>query len=158
MFKAILIGRAERVNFPELKLLAIPARIDTGAKTSSVWASNISESNGVLTFELLGGDSEHYTGQVLSTKQYETRVIASSNGAKEERYVIKLLVEIKDRRVRASFSLANRASQTYPVLVGRNVLRGKFIIDVKLGQPLLKAEQLQSSELQNSRLNHKRQT
>jgi hypothetical protein len=151
MNKPILtIGRAERVSFPRLGLLNIPARVDTGAKTSSVWASNIRVKNGLVEFYLFDESSKHYSGQKIVLKSFEQRVIASSNGALDKRYVVKLLVELYGRKIRASFTLANRASQTYPVLVGRNILRGKFIVDVKQGQPVLSAERLRSQQLQGN--------
>jgi hypothetical protein len=37
--------------------------------------------------------------------------------------------------------------QVYPVLIGRNVLRGKFIVDVKRGKPLIHQERLRSMRL-----------
>ncbi len=136
----VTIGHAELVNFPVLGIANIPARIDTGAKTSSIWASQVKEVNGQLEFVLFDKHSEFYTGDVITTSQYEVRRIISSIGAVEPRYVTKLSIVIEDRKIRASFTLANRARQTYPVLVGRNVLRGKFLIDVKQGQVFLKKQ------------------
>lgn len=144
-----IIGRSEYVGFPALGLEPIPARIDTGAKTSSIWASNIHLRQGALCFTLFDSSSEYFNGHEIETKSYETRVVASSNGMSEERYVVKLVVVLAGRRVRASFSLANRSTQAYPVLVGRNILRGKFLVDVKLGQPLTQAEKSRSQQLQS---------
>ena len=53
------------------------------------------------------------------------------------------------RRIRATFTIANRQTQVYPVLIGRNVLRGKFIIDVKLGKVLSLAEKKRIAILQS---------
>lgn len=143
-----IIGRAERVDFPELEMVGIPARVDTGAKTSAIWASGIIEENGRLQCVLLGPDSPHYTGQVLTFDEYSVRTIASSIGEPEQRYVVKLLVRLKGRKIRASFTLANRAQQVYPMLIGRNILRGKFIVDVKRGMPLTAEEKARSRQLQ----------
>jgi hypothetical protein len=145
---AAIIGRSEPVDFPEQKLKAIPARIDTGAKTSSIWASNIKEQNGKLQFVLFDTDSPHHSGATIEVKDYEMRVVASSNGMAEERYVVKLLITIANRKIRGRFTLANRATQAYPVLVGRNILRGKFLVDVAQGQPLHAEERRRSQELQ----------
>mgnify|MGYP001554301429 CR=1 FL=1 len=149
-----LIGSAEHVDFPELKLSNIPARIDTGAQTSAIWASNIQEKAGAIEFNLFDRESEFYTGDVISTQHYEIRTIASSNGASEQRYAVKFLVVLEGRRIRASFSLANRATQVYPVLVGRNVLRGKFVVDVKLGKATRKRGTSNSKLIQSS--NHRK--
>lgn len=143
-----LIGRAEPVQFPVLGLLKVPARIDSGAKTSSVWASDVRLQDGVLKFTLFDTTSKHYNGHEVETKSFETRMVASSNGAVEERYVVKLVVELSGRRIRASFTLANRSLQAYPVLIGRNVLRGKFLVDVSRGLPITKDEKRRSLQLQ----------
>jgi hypothetical protein len=131
-----LIGQTELIGFPELHLDSIAARIDTGAKTSAIWASNIEVKDNILRFTLFDETSEYYTGNVLQTKAYHIRTIISSIGTKEDRYGIKLLILISGRSIRASFTLANRSVQTYPVLIGRNVLRGKFLVDVEHGHEL----------------------
>ena len=58
---------------------------------------------------------------------------------------------IKKRRIRAHFTIANRRTQVYPVLIGRNVLYGKFVVDVAKGTPLIEAERQRSEALQNNR-------
>jgi hypothetical protein len=126
------IGRAEKLGFPELGLANISARIDTGARMSAIWASSIREEDGVLYFVLFDTQSTYYSGKVLHTQQYGLRTVTSSMGHSEERYVVKFLVTLEDKKIRASFTLANRSKQVYPVLVGRNILRGKFMVNVKL--------------------------
>jgi len=77
-----LIGQTELIDFPELHLDSIAARIDTGAKTSAIWASNIVVKDGILRFTLFDETSEYYTGDVLQTKAYHNRTIISSIGLK----------------------------------------------------------------------------
>ena len=144
----VFIGQAEHVDFPELGLSHIPARIDTGAKTSAIWASSIKETDGQLSFVLFDSKCAYYNGRTLTTNDYQLRIIASSTGVSEERYVVKLLIVLAGRKIRASFTLADRSAQTYPVLIGRRVLHGKFIVDVKQGKPLLDKEQKRSRTLQ----------
>lgn len=144
------IGRAERVDFPELSLSKIPARIDTGAKTSALWASEATQKDGKLQVVLFDENSPFYTGKLLVFDDFETVAVASSNGSIQERYKIKTIVKLKDRKIRAAFTLADRASQVYPVLVGRNVLLGKFIVDVKHGHILKGAEKKRSEIIQSS--------
>ena len=143
-----VIGRAERIALPEFGMDAVPVRIDTGAKTSAVWASNITETDGTLEYSLFGEGSEFYTGNLIRTKVYGERLVANSTGHIERRYTVKMLVILEGRKVNATFTLANRASQVYPVLIGRNILRGKFIVNVKLGTPLTAQEKLR--EIQKS--------
>lgn len=143
-----IIGRAENISFPEFGFTAVPARIDTGARTSALWASDIRLDNGRLTFCFYGKGTPLYTGERVFFNNYEEQVVASSNGIAEKRFKVKLLVGIGGRKIRASFTLANRETQVYPVLIGRNVLLGKFIVDVKRGKAQFKAEQQRIADLQ----------
>jgi hypothetical protein len=145
-----VIGRAEVLNFPEKGLLKVPARIDTGAKTSAIWASSIKKAGNELHVVFLGEGMPGYTGVTHVFTSFDRIVVASSNGQTEKRYKIKLLVELKGRKIRASFTLADRSTQVYPVLVGRNILRGKYVVDVHVGEPLLQAERARAKALQES--------
>ncbi len=128
-----MVGRAEVVAFPEQSFAAVPARIDTGARTSAIWASAQVHQNGQLAVTFFGKTSPLYTGIPVMFEEFDTTKVASSNGHVQERFIIRLLIWIGKRKVRGMFTLADRSSQAYPVLVGRNVLRGKFLVDVKQG-------------------------
>jgi hypothetical protein len=130
----VLIGRVEKVNFLDFADLTLHARIDTGAKTSAVWATDIHESDRILSFRLAW--EKNGQSKIHQTKVYSQRLVANSTGHVEERYAVRLRVKLAGRQVKATFTLANRASQVYPVLVGRNLLRGKFLVDVSQGKPL----------------------
>ena len=149
--KQRIVGRAEEVSFPELALEKIPARIDTGARTSALWASNIHITDHTLYFTFFDKESAFYTAKEVSFTDFDEQVVASSNGVTEQRYKVKLLIKLKGRKVRASFTLTNRSTQVYPILVGRNVLLGKFIVDVKKGKTLYDAERQRIAELQAKR-------
>lgn len=144
-----VIGRAEIVTMPELGSAEVPVRIDTGAKTSSIWASHIREENGVLYFKLFDKPSKLYTGRTHQTTDFEKVIVASSMGDEQERYKVRLLIKLKGKKIRGRFTLADRSAQTYPVLLGRNVLRGKFVVDVSGGKPLYHEEQERSARLQS---------
>ena len=141
------VGRSEKITLPEYNLKAIPARIDTGATVSAIWASSIKETPEGLSFTLFDKNSQFYTGDVITTKTYSKRTVSSSMGHTESRYQLKMIVGIHGRRIRAMMTLADRSTQTYPVLVGRNVLRNKFIVDVASGKPLQRKERTRRKEL-----------
>lgn len=44
---------------------------------------------------------------------------------------MKLTVKLEERTIDALFTLADRTRQEYPVLIGRNLLRGNFLVDVR---------------------------
>lgn len=148
-----IIGRAEIISFPEIKMEAVHARIDTGAKTSAVWASHIEVRDGALHVVFFGEGHEGYTGETVIFDDFGQAVVASSTGETQVRYKVRQLVRIKGRKVRAWFTLADRSTQVYPVLIGRNVLMGKFIVDVNRGQVLRDEEESRTTELR-SKLEH----
>jgi hypothetical protein len=143
-----VIGGVEVVSFPELGVGALHARIDTGAQTSSLWASWLRENDGKLEVILFAKGHPQYTGKTIVFDDFTLGMVASSNGHAEARYKIRTLIKIAGRNIRARLTLADRSSQTYPVLIGRNVLRGKFLVDVKSGNPLKAAEKIRSKKLQ----------
>jgi len=143
------IGRAERVAFPDFGLQDIPARIDTGAKTSSIWANEIVADRDTLRVLFFGEDVPYYTGRHIVFDTFETTAISTSTGEVQKRYKVRLLVKIKGKKIRAWFTLADRSTQVYPVLIGRNVLLGKFVVDVKKGKVLKQEEQRRTETLQS---------
>jgi len=147
MTARITIGQTEITAFPEITPGSVGARIDTGAKTSAIWVSRLWESADSLQVVFFGPAHEGYTGRTVKFTEYTETVVASSNGMAQRRYKVKLLVVVGGRRIRAWFTLADRSQQVYPVLIGRNVLRGKFIVDVSL-----QSKNLHSKEQKRSRL------
>lgn len=127
--KIRLIGRREFVSFPELDLDSVEAKIDTGAYTSSLHCENITinyeNSKAILYFTLQQGISKTYRFPDFTKKK-----IKNSFGEMEERYVIKTLIKIGKKKIRTTISLSNRDNMRYPVLIGRRLLKGKFLIDV----------------------------
>jgi hypothetical protein len=152
--KLTIIGQSELVDFPVQNVKGIPARIDTGARTSAVWASDIAVDEAGVSFKLFDKSSEFYTGEVVRVENYEETVVASSVGQPQLRYKIQLPLRIKGKRIKASFTLADRSAQTYPILIGRSTLRGKFVVDVKAGTVLKGREKDRTAELRRLFLNN----
>lgn len=133
--KRTVIGPRSVVSFPEQKILDVPVKIDTGADSSSIWASNIAENNGVLTFSLFGPGSPWYTGETVSTKDYRLLSVKNSFGTSEVRYKVPLKIELNGRKIKARFTLSNRERNRYPILIGRQTLKNKFVVDVSIEHP-----------------------
>ncbi|MGH7240736.1 MAG: RimK family alpha-L-glutamate ligase, partial [Candidatus Saccharimonadales bacterium] len=144
-----IIGRAEKISLRDFGVQDVPAKVDTGADTSSLWASNIEEREDGLHFVLFGEGSPLYTGkeEVFTAPDYELTRVANSFGQKEMRYKVKLRITLKDRKVRATFTLSDRSLKTYPILLGRKLLHGKFLVDVADGDPLHEAEREKAEKL-----------
>lgn len=109
----------------------IPAKVDTGADSSSLWASKIVvDAEGWLEFELFAPRHPLYTGEKIRTREYSVRQVRNSTGDVSIRYHAVLPVKIKNRKIRAKFTLANRSRNRFPVLIGRKTLQNKFLVDV----------------------------
>jgi hypothetical protein len=113
----------------------VPAKVDTGADSSSVWATNIHEENGELRFTLFDADNELYTGEEIRVPEgtYKQVGVYSSSGEFQNRYKVTLPVIVEGKHVEARFTLADRRAMAYPVLLGRNFLSGQFLVDVSKG-------------------------
>ena len=126
------IGRNVRVDLVG-RALQVPAKVDTGADSSSVWASNVEIlQNGTLQFTLFDIGSPFYDGKLISTDQYTVAMVRSATGHEEIRYRVILPVQIKSKRIKAVFNLSNRARNRFPILIGRRTLSNKFVVDVTM--------------------------
>ena len=144
-----IIGVTEYISIASYK--DIPAKIDTGADTSSVWASNIDmKEDGTLVFSLFGEKSPFYTGEKIESTEYVAKSVRSSHGDKQIRYRVKLPVTINNKTFITTFTLANRSRNHFPVLIGRHTLEGNFIVDVS--KTSIKRQKTPHSTLLNQEL------
>lgn len=126
---SVILGKYELAHFPDLGKEDVKAKVDTGAKSSALHASHIRvrEKDGKERLEcyLLG---DHTKKVVFDT--FSTRIIKSSNGSAEKRFVVALRVRVYKRAYKTEFTLSNRISMRFPVLLGRRFLRKKYLVDV----------------------------
>ncbi len=130
-FHKVIIGRSETVSFVDFNI-DVPAKVDTGAYRSAIHADKISlDKNGILHFRILGGHPacNDEISQEITTDKYNEVKVANSFGHSEKRYEVKLRIKIGARVVNSPFSLANRANNVYPILLGRKLLNGRFVVD-----------------------------
>jgi hypothetical protein len=124
-----IIGSTEYVSVEGIE--KVPAKIDTGADSSSIWASDIKvEKDGTLSFKLFAPDSPHYTGETIQCKDYKVSVVRSSNGNEQIRYRTKLSLIINGRKIASKMTLSDRSRNNFPILIGRKTISGKFLVDV----------------------------
>ena len=123
-----IIGSTEYVEIAGIK--NIPAKIDTGADSSAIWASNINmEADGTLVFSLFGKKSPLFTGERIRATDYKVKSIRSSHGDTQIRYRVKLPLKLGDKSFETTFTLANRSRNNFPVLIGRRTIKGEFLVD-----------------------------
>ena len=111
----------------------VPAKIDTGAEASAIWASHIRiDKDGILKFRLFDEPSPFYNGKVYKRSDYKVIVTRSAMGQEQIRYRVYFPVKIAGKKVRVLFSIADRSKNSFPVLIGRRTLQGKFLVDVSI--------------------------
>ena len=125
------VGWRELVHLSELGLHAIPAKIDTGARTSSLHAAVLEEveREGQRYVRFAVDFPEQKVRQVCEAVHVDVRGITSSNGETQYRYVIKTPLKIGSIVFRAEISLADRSDMKFPMLIGRSSLRRRFVVD-----------------------------
>lgn len=123
-----IIGSTETVDLPELGLSKVPAKIDTGAKTSVLHCKDFRvEKEGAkryIYFKLQDDDKEH------RFIVHREKKVKSSFGESEIRYIFITKILMFGREYAIKLSLRDRSSMKYPMLLGYNFLKGKFLVDV----------------------------
>lgn len=126
----LTIGRRETVDFPDLGLFGLVAKIDTGANTTALHCHQVRVENGILFFRLLDETHPEYQDTEHRFEKFEQKAIKSSFGESELRYIIRTKIKIGKRLIRGIVSLTDRANMRYPVLIGRRLLKRRFLVDV----------------------------
>ncbi len=125
----LVVGWRELVSLPELGLSGIPAKIDTGARTSALHAKVIEDywqgRRHYLRFSVAWDGVEHLCEAV----RVDRRGVRSSNGDLQERFVIKTPLRIGTLMFRAEVTLADRSEMQFPMLIGRTALRRRMVVD-----------------------------
>lgn len=124
-----MIGRTDIVDFPKLELFNIDIKIDSGAFTSSFHCHSIQEENKVLKCQFLDPKHEKYHEKYFIFDEFTQKMIKSSNGIAENRYLIKTEILIFNEIHPIELTLTERGSMKFPVLLGRKYLSKKFLID-----------------------------
>ena len=135
--KKLIIGREARVDIDGYAK-GVPAKIDTGADGSAIWASNIRvNKDNELCFCLFDETSEFYTGEEIRTKDFTVSDVKSASGHKKLKFCPYLTITISGVTLRTRFGLSDRSTHKYPILIGRRTLSEKFLVDVSVDEGLI---------------------
>lgn len=126
------LGRVDKIDFPELLLKRIDVKIDTGAYTSAIHCSQIREANNKLYCTFESKDHPNFNSEEVVFENYTCTDVKSSNGHKENRYKIKTTAIFFGKRYKINLTLSTRDDMKFPVLIGRQFLKQKFLVDVDL--------------------------
>lgn len=132
----IIIGRQELCGLPQLRLKKVRARIDSGARTTSLHAYNIEMIKGdnkqrLVKFNTHPENFRRKSGPSITLPIRDKRRIISSNGEHEDRYIVALEIKLGAQTILTEVSLTSRHKMSFPLLIGRNtIIEGNFLIDV----------------------------
>lgn len=130
---ATLAGWREWVRLPEIGVPWIKAKLDTGARTSTIHAYKIEpfERDGAdwVRFRVRPWQESTDDETTVECPVHDVRSIRSSSGHVQERYVVKMRLELLGRRVTAEVTLSNRDQMGFRMLIGRQALRRGFAVD-----------------------------
>ncbi|MFM9874217.1 MAG: ATP-dependent zinc protease [Fimbriimonadaceae bacterium] len=127
----ITIGWLEKVSFPDWGISRLIAKIDTGAKTSSIHAENITErEDGQIEFDVITRIGK--TNKIVQiTCPYNRKTsVRSSSGRAQNRYVVQTRMILGGVEKEIEITLSSRKKMLRRVLIGRTTLANSFIVDV----------------------------
>lgn len=119
------VGWWEWVAIDSISSEPVRAKVDTGAETSSLHAEKLSviERDGMMVAKFV------FRKRRCEAHVLELRPIKSSNGSSALRPIVTLKVRIAGEEFETQFSLADRSEMRFPVLLGREALAGRFLVD-----------------------------
>ena len=128
-----ILGSEEWCRFDDLGIPAIKARVDSGAKTSSIQASKIKVFNKGLEewvrFEVNPVQDNRSISILCQAKLVDVRNVKSSQGIAEERPVIRTSLNIAGKSYEIDLTLANRDTMEYRMLLGREAMNDRFLVN-----------------------------
>lgn len=132
----IVVGSEEWCAFPGFGIPAIVARVDSGARTSSIHAFNIQpfsrKGQDWVSFEVHPLQQNRRLLVRCEAPVADYRRVKSSSGVAEKRYVIQTILRLWDQEFVIELTLANRDSMGYRMLLGREAMVGRILVDPEL--------------------------
>ncbi len=126
-----VVSAGEKITLGEVEdvvlmpwAVKLPARIDTGAATSSLDARELKVKNNMAEFKL----PQKYGDLQLRLPVVEWQTIRSAD-FRERRPVVEIMLCMGPKLIRAHVTLNDRSTVRYPLIVGRNILKENFVVD-----------------------------
>lgn len=128
----LIIGWRETVSLPDLGLDMIPAKIDSGARTTALHAEHIRliERGGQTLVEFLPDHHALDGADLIARPLVHVREITNTSGVPERRFIIRSMMHLGGRRRETDISLTDRAGMQFPIIIGRRALKGmRLLVD-----------------------------
>jgi hypothetical protein len=135
MLEHPLIGWREWLALPQLGLHALKAKIDTGARSSSMHVESIEEyqRDGATWLRFLVATGRRGAASVqCEAPAFDRRDVTDSGGHVTNRWFIRTVVQLAGVEWESEINLTNRRNMLFPMLLGRTALRGRFRVDPQL--------------------------
>jgi hypothetical protein len=116
---------------PDLGVAWVKAKVDTGAKSSSLhtWDIEVDEVRGVVGFNLHPLQDDESVVISATAPLVEHREVRSSNGEVELRPVIRTSALVLGQQLHIDLSLTSRDEMGFRMLLGRSAVRRRFVVD-----------------------------
>ncbi len=128
-----LTGWREWVGLPDIGVPWVKAKLDTGARSSSLHAFDLEEldrdGRRWVRFTVRPWQRSEADAVEVERPVLDVREVRSSSGHTEERYVVAMDLALMGRQVPAEMTLARRDEMGFRMLVGREALRQGFAVD-----------------------------
>ena len=129
----VIVGWREWVGLPQAGVEQMKAKIDTGARSSSIHAFDLEpfERDGAewVRFSIHPWQSNDEDAVVLERPVVDERHVRSSSGNSEERLVVELEIVLARRRLTIEVTLSRRDEMGFRMLIGRETLRHGYLVD-----------------------------
>ncbi len=129
----LLLGWREWVALPELGIDRIKAKLDTGARTSTLhaWDQEVYEYRGRSWVRFLAHPLQRNDEVALQCEALlaDRRWVTNSGGGRERRNVIITLLGAGEICQPVELTLTNRDEMGFRMLIGREAMRGRFVVD-----------------------------
>ena len=126
-------GWREWVRLPGIDVPWLKAKLDTGARTSAIHAFDISEfdRDGVawVRYSVHPWQRSAEDSVIAESPILDPRQVRCSSGHSEERLVVPMQLELVGLTVTAEMTLSRRDEMGFRMLVGREALRRRFLVD-----------------------------
>ena len=119
-----LIGWRERVSLPELGVGLIIAKVDTGARSAALHATDIRIHGHRIDFTVPVKGRNHHCSLPLKGH----RTVKSTSGHRETRAVVETDVRIGTTKFAIEVTLTDRTDMGVPMLLGRASIRGRYVV------------------------------
>lgn len=127
------VGWRQWVGLPDLGIRTLKAKVDTGARSSCLHAFDIEpfqrDQQWWVRFSVHPAQRNDRLVRHCQALVLDRRHVRSSNGQTEHRFVIQTQLSMVGQLLPIELSLANRDQMGFRMLIGREALRGRFLVD-----------------------------